>query len=596
VFVTADDLAEPFFRVRAKHLKLIPGKMIEARNATLYVGKVPVWYLPMYRRYMHRHPNNFSFTPGYRSLFGPYLLGAYNWTISSNLEGTVHFDYRQKRGFGTGFDVAYDLGGAGLGKVESYYAHDQDPKLDPQDRPIEPDRYRIGYSHLAPLRPGLTLKGVVHEQSDPYVIRDFMEGQYRKDTQPKSFLEVSQLWPNFSLDLLAQAQVNDFFQTVERLPDVRLTAVRQQLGVSPFFYEGENSVGYFRFRGADGAQTNYAAFRADTFHQVLLPQTFFGWLQVTPRIGGRVTYYGESENGWPNSMELDRMVFNTGVEVSTKASRLWAGAHSKLLDVNGVRHIVEPSINYAYVPSPNRGPIELPQFDQEFPSLRLLPIDYPDYNSIDAIDSQNTFRFGLRNKVQTKRKGEVENLVNWAVYTDWRLRPRPDQDTFADLYSDMDLKPRSWLTLNSETRLDIRQGQWRMANHTATFEPNQAWSWKVGHRYLRYDPELGEGPGNNLILSSFYYKLNENWGLRCTHHFEARDGTMEEQFYTVYRDLRSWTLAVTLRLRDNRKISDDWSVVFILSLKAFPRFGMGKDRNEPSLLLGDSARSPDIWR
>jgi hypothetical protein len=41
----------------------------------------------------------------------------------------------------------------------------------------------------------------------------------------------------------------------------------------------------------------------------------------------------------------------------------------------------------------------------------------------------------------------VDNLVNWALVTDWRLDPRAGQPTFSDLYSDLDVKPFSWLTL-----------------------------------------------------------------------------------------------------------------------------------------------------
>jgi hypothetical protein len=257
-----------------------------------------------------------------------------------------------------------------------------------------------------------------------------------------------------------------------------------------------------------------------------------------------------------------------------------------LLDVTELRHIIEPSVNYVYVSTPSRAPRQLPQFDAELRSLRLLPIDFPDYNSVDSIDSQNTLRFGLRNKLQTKRAEGIDNLLNWGLYTDWRLKPRPDQSTFADLYSDLDLKPRSWLTINSETRLSLNEGQMRMANHTATFTPNETWSWKIGHRYLREDPAFGLESGNNLVLSSFYYRFNENWAIRFTHHFEARDGTMEEQYYTLYRDLRSWTAALTLRFRSNRQGPDDFTVALTFSLKAFPRFRLGQDRDEPSYLLG----------
>ena len=193
------------------------------------------------------------------------------------------------------------------------------------------------------------------------------------EPEPKSFLELNQILPNFSLNLLAQPQLNDFFQTVERLPDVKLSALRQQLGVSPFFYEGENSAGYFRFRPMEGSGTNgYAALRADTFHQLLLPQTFFGWLNVTPRVGARFTQYGDTEGEGSTFDEQGRAVFNTGAEVSLKASRFLGRRQQPVLEVNGLRHIIQPSVNYVFVPSPSRAPRELPQFDTEI-SLRLLP-------------------------------------------------------------------------------------------------------------------------------------------------------------------------------------------------------------------------------
>ena len=98
--------------------------------------------------------------------------------------------------------------------------------------------------------------------------------------------------------------------------------------------------------------------------------------------------------------------------------------------MHDLRHIVEPSVNYVFVPTPNYRPDQLPQFDREIPSLRLLPIEYPDYNAIDAIDSQNVLRLTLRNKLQTRREDGIQNLVNWALYTDWRLDPRPGEINF----------------------------------------------------------------------------------------------------------------------------------------------------------------------
>ena len=94
------------------------------------------------------------------------------------------------------------------------------------------------------------------------------------------------------------------------------------------------------------------------------------------------------------------------------------------------------------------------------------------------------------------------------------------------------------------------------------------------------------GQGNNVIISALYYRLNENWGFRATHHFDARSGRLEEQFYTVYRDLRSWTVALTGGVREDQNGRDDFTVVFSFSLKASPRFGLGNDTVRSHSLLG----------
>jgi len=599
-FVTTDDVEKPGFRVRARHLTIVPGKYFVARDALLYFGDVPAFYFPYYRRnFDGRHggrQSSFEFTPGYRSVYGPFLLGAYNWYWEEQLYGSLHADYRLKRGFGVGPDAFYDAGILGQGTVKYYYLRDHKPGFlvftngiptsATDGAPIDKDRHRLSFIHQVSIQTNLTATVVLREESDPFVSRDFFESEYRDNSQPRSFLDVDRVWPNWSLDLLAQPRVNDFFDTVERLPDAKLTGERQQLGVSPFFYESESSVGFFRHKFANDLTNEFAAYRADTFHQLLLPQTFFGWLNLTPRVGGRFTDYGETDGVNATNRERQRWVFNTGAEVSFKASRIWNGAHSRLLDLDGLRHIVEPSVNYVFVPTPNRAPPQLPQFDSELPTLRLLPVDFPDYNAIDSIDSQNVLRLGLRNKLQTKRKDGVENLLNWTLYTDWRIKPRPNQGTFADLYSDLDFKPRSWITLNSETRYSIDGGQWREADHTLTLSPGSAWSWAVGHRYLRSDPALGPDSGNNTVLSSFYYRFSENWAARLQHRFEARDGRLEEQYYTLYRDFRSWTAALTFRVRESRIGPTDYGVAATFSLKALPRFKLGDDQNKPTLLLG----------
>jgi hypothetical protein len=138
-------------------------------------------------------------------------------------------------------------------------------------------------------------------------------------------------------------------------------------------------------------------------------------------------------------------------------------------------------------------------------------------------------------------------------------------------------------------RYQINGGTVRLALDSLTLAPNDIWSWSLGHYYIRDDFSTSPtalGQGNSLFLSSLYYRLNENWGLRATHHFEVTDGRMEEQTYSVYRDFRSWTAALSFRYRDNRTGSDDYTVAFTFSLKAHPRYGLGTDTARSYSMLG----------
>jgi hypothetical protein len=590
-FVTTDDVSDPAIRVRASHIKIVPGKYVEMWNAVLFMDGVPTFYFPYYRRNLGPHANNFNFLPGYRTAYGPFLLNTYTWYLNDAVDGKIHLDYREKRGVGAGPDLNLHLGQWGDVVFRYYYLHDQRPDTSTNGTPwtngIPENRQRFYLGYQATPATNLNVKALVNYQSDPLVLHDFFEGDYRNNPQPNTFTEVNKYWNNWSLDVETTPRVNDFFDQVERLPDVKLTGFRQQVFDTPLYYESESSAGWYRKMYADTngpTPLNYSATRADTFHQLLLPHTFFGWLNVTPRVGGRFTYYSEERGPGGTNEETGRKIFNTGVETSFKASQLWTGATNSLLAVDGLRHIIEPSATYAYVPAPSTPPAQLPQFDSELPSPLLLPVQFPDYNNIDSIDSENVIRFGLRNTLQTRRDGQLDNLVNWNVLLDWRLRPNAGQSTFNDLYSDLAFRPRTWIMLQSQLRYDINGGDLNMAFHQLTLEPNEKWSWGIGHWYLRNG---FLGTGDNLLTSTIFYRVNDNWGARTAHYFNARNGRLQEQLYTVYRDMRSWTCALTFRLIDNGNGPKDFTFAFTFSLKAVPKTHVGDDTVQPYHLLGE---------
>lgn len=593
-FITADDIAEPALRVEAKSMKIVPGQYFQARNAVLYAGPVPIFFFPIFTQRLDGRGNHFEFTPGTRSQYGAYLLSSYNWVFSDELDGKVRLDYRSKRGIAGGLNFNTHLGPWGESTFKYYELHDQDPSKGNSGYNIPDERRRIAFTYDAEPVTNLTIKSQIRYQSDERVVHNFIESEYRANPQPSTFLEVNKHTADFAVDVYAQPRINEFFENIERLPDVRLTAFRQQILETPFYYESETSAGYYKHSYAvtnnfvTGA--DYDAPRADTFHQITLPRTFAGWLNITPRAGWRYTYYGDASGPGATTSEVQRSVFNTGAEVTFKASQTWAGTTNRLLALNGLRHIVEPSVNYVYVPTPTHTPNELPQFDTELPSLRLLPIDFPDYNSIDSIDAQNAFRLGVRNRFQTKRNGQVQDFFYFDLYSDLRLDPKSGQEHFTDLFSDIVFRPRLWMTLESLTRYNMYEGQFRLAFHNLTLAPSDRWSWGIGHMYVRDDfsaTPTALQEGNSYLLSTLFLKMNENWGFRAQHQYDVQEGWLQQQSYSLYRDFRSWTSALTFRVREPRNNEPvDYAVAVSFSLKALPKNGVGEDMVRPSGLLG----------
>ena len=100
--ITTDDISSPDIYIKAKEVEVIPGEHALFRGATVYVGKIPVFYFPYYKRSFKRHPWNVHMSGGYDSEWGAYLLSSIRWPGTERFGGEFDLDYRADRGFGMG--------------------------------------------------------------------------------------------------------------------------------------------------------------------------------------------------------------------------------------------------------------------------------------------------------------------------------------------------------------------------------------------------------------------------------------------------------------------------------------------------------------
>ena len=164
-YVTSDDVSDPAVRIRASRIRMVPGEYVEAWNAVVFMDGVPAFYFPHYKRNLGPHANNWNFTPGYSSAYGPFLLSAYNWWLNDSVDGVFHIDYREQRGPGIGPDLNLHLGRWGEAGIKYYYTHDQDSGYSQNtnnfpglSNPVPENRQRVYFGWQATPSTNLNLK------------------------------------------------------------------------------------------------------------------------------------------------------------------------------------------------------------------------------------------------------------------------------------------------------------------------------------------------------------------------------------------------------------------------------------------------------
>ena len=103
---TTSDSSRPDYSIRAKTVRIYPKDRIIFSNVMLYIGRVPVFWYP----YLYQSLNqdtSFTFTPGYGSIYGAYLLTQYSFPLTDQIAGRARLDLYSTRGVGIGLEGAW---------------------------------------------------------------------------------------------------------------------------------------------------------------------------------------------------------------------------------------------------------------------------------------------------------------------------------------------------------------------------------------------------------------------------------------------------------------------------------------------------------
>lgn len=564
--ITTCDYEEAHYDVHASKATVYRGNKIIAWNVRIYALGKPIFWWPYLVIPLKNNEMPVTITGGYNSEYGAYVEVTKGFGITSKLSGKLLTDWRSRRGFGGGAVLDYDYSSLAKGDIIGYWTQDKEaPVIQRDDNPFsedqERDRGRLTWRHRTDLDPYSFMVLRYHRVADEYFIQEFFRKEDRADLESQSFATITKNTPRYGLMLHGQKKFNDYEAMVQRLPEARFDWKNQPLLKDWLFYE--NQFSYANLNKTFGrVDRNEDVVRFDTVHELTVP---LKWREVkfTPYTNIRETYYSrefESDN------DHLRTAIGYGADLRTQLYKTFDTSFEKAgIEVNQLRHILEPSIRFDAIHPSTVSNEKLSHFD-----------------TIDTIDDKDVITFGIENRLQTKRfiQGKMQRVDIVSLNTFLRYEFHPDglhsSSNFKILSQEVILRPYQWLQYEARAQYDMEADKIRIFNQDLILQRDR-YHILIGHRYVN-DPEellqIGTIDTSHQFVLEGDYKINSLWTLNGYVRWDAEEALLEEWQLGASRDLHDFILEFGYNVRNSSIRSGNKEIYFNFRMKNFPQYAL----------------------
>ncbi len=556
--ITSCDYPAPHYHFSAKKIKLYPHERIWMENAVMWIGNVPVFYLPLYTRSLTGKPYGLVMSPGYDKKKGFFLLSHYNWFINPDFEGRIYFDPVERQGLGRGFDIRYGLEGTPLGYIYAYQMRADNLSYDstggeyyhPQDAG-RTNRWKVYARHWQ----DFNIKDNIFFEVNKFSDKDFNEDFYSeekwrgwkkerlKDYDQQNVVELSHRENKFTVGLSARKQLNSFFDVTERLPEVNFDLRRTEV-LPHLYFDLDGSYVYLRKKPGW-----HEVYRSDGLLEIARPLHLFGWLNVTPALNDRLTWYSRGEFV---KREFWRHYYGTSIGMDTRLYKVQYPAEGT---IEKKRHIIEPRLTHYYYPDINIDQNKLFNFD-----------------SLDRLDEENRFSLQLINRLQEKkRNGKTIEWFRAISDTGYDLK---GSKGFTDFRQEFLFNPSEDVSLGLEAQYDFHKSELEMVNSDIYWQKGP-WQASLGSTYYITD----ENRSNLDMEEEIIWRFSPLWSFGLASRYDFREKQLEWGELSVSRDLHCWEAQLIVQKRQTEfEDKDELRVYLAFNIKALPNkiFGISQ--------------------
>ncbi len=545
-YMTTCDHDVPHFRMGMKKLDFYQGDKAVARGIKVYVGPVPIMYLPRYTQDLKNKPW-FTFIPGYKKDLGYFLLTRSRVRINDYVTTTFLVDAYERQGFGFGNETKYKTSAVGSGLVRTYFINERSiaakhPWVAKTAPTIQNKRYRFEWRHKWDPDEKTSVIWQYYRLSDDVLVSKYFERESRRDPSADTYFLLTRAMPVGQLSFRVDRRVNRFVTAVDRTPELNYSVTGLPVGDTGVYLKSNNTISNLVKRFPSPTEDRRKTFRVYTDNEISYP-TRVAFVQVTPLVGGNTTYYSRTPDE-RHPTDVIRGTFKTGADFSTRFLKVFNLQKGFLgTNITKLRHIIAPSVSYRYQHAPTFAASRLNQFDE----------------AIDGLTRDHVIGFSLENKLQAKRGKYTVDLLRLLTTTAYNVRQKGSKGHLGPIKNLLEFTPVDWLKMVSETTFDHRKKRLMESNFDLYFNKGDKFGVSIGDRFAR-------GQDHQLVMQ-LAYVVNPKWRFKIYESFEPLSRFhLKQQQYTVTRDLHEWEVG----LMYNQTRGSGNEVLMSFTLKAFP--------------------------
>ncbi len=543
----------PHYRMAAGSIRVLMGQRIWLKNVTLYIGRVPLLWIPRWSQSLKDPRPPIEIRPGYQRSSGAFVRTAYNYSVGDAQTGSLRFDWMDK--LGTGYGLSHHLKfSGGQSDLSAYYTRD---KNNPDNQ-----SWTMNFGYAQDIK-GYRLLGNLDLISQ-YRVNDQYDLRSVDSFQNRSFFSLSrsQSWGTWNLSagqtlvLQPKAGATDMGDR-EYVPIQRsLPSLSLNLNPQPLF----------------GLRALYFGFSAQASRSLMVGIPFNGLYPLDSSL------YQDSVSASPSLTFAQRLPWGQSLSLDASASQGWLkdeGTDGYGKSTTSMQQGLTLRSTWAWWMDSSlswRASRQLSQMESYawagLTSHRLsFNLNAHPNEKLNVMLSQDIDLLPYQSDSDFKRLGLTRLQASFM----------PNDRRSVSAYTTYHPHTGQLKTVDLNGQSSAKDGRWRAS---------LGGSWVNNRISLKSSSLDALAPANldfesprvtpDLLLVNWRadIKVNSKWSLGIFQRLNLQARRFEEQAFTLWRDLHCWDLEFYGRERTEM----GWTFGFNLTLRAYPQISASSNR------------------